>query len=196
MKNIASPIIAGALIGIAATTYLKLSGIIGAIMFAFGLLGVVHYQVALFTGQAQNSWGKKPDLPYSRLAIILLLNILGCAAIALLCLGTDFAANPNAIIDNRLALSPLMVALRSIPCGFIMTLAVRSARTGNFWPLLFGVPTFIICGFPHCVADVYYYTATIATDPSAPLAQMAIAYICTVIGNFIGCNLHRSFISK
>lgn len=196
MKNIASPIIAGALIGIAATTYLKLGGIVGAIMFAFGLLGVVHYQVALFTGQAQNSWGKHPELPYSRLATILLLNIVGCALVSLLCLGTDFAASPNAIIDSRLAISPLMVALRSIPCGFIMTLAVRSARSGNFWPLLFGVPTFIICGFPHCVADVYYYTATIASGTSASLSQMAIAYICTVIGNFIGCNLHRSFITK
>ena len=47
-------IIAGLFIGIAGFGYLAVGGIPGAILFAFGLIGVVSYKCKLFTGTASN----------------------------------------------------------------------------------------------------------------------------------------------
>ena len=61
----------------------------------------------------------------------------------------------------------------------------------NWLPLLFGVPAFIICGFPHCVADSYYYASCGRDFLAAYGWSLIAAYLPTVAGNFIGCNLYR-----
>lgn len=200
LRFAASSLTAGACIGIAAMVYLQLGGLLGSVMFAFGLLTVVYFRLNLFTGKSQYVWpGSRseisPRLSALRLIAMLLLNIAGCALMA--CLAGDNTAmsvDPGAIIGKRLADGPLMDGLRAIPCGFIMTLSVRAAGKGNFLPLLFGVPTFIICSFPHCIADVFYYTTCpagmLTADPCGALA----AYLSTVVGNYLGCNIYRSFV--
>ena len=45
-------ILAGICIGLGGAIFLKLGGIIGAVMFAFGLLSVVHFKLPLYTGTA------------------------------------------------------------------------------------------------------------------------------------------------
>ena len=40
------------MISLGCTVYLKIGGIVGAILFSIGLLGVVTYQLNLFTGKA------------------------------------------------------------------------------------------------------------------------------------------------
>ena len=68
---------AGGAIGIAATVYLKVGGVTGAVMFAFGLIVVVMMKLPLFTGQAQHVWSRRgTDL--SLLGLMLLMNLGGC----------------------------------------------------------------------------------------------------------------------
>jgi formate/nitrite transporter FocA (FNT family) len=77
-----------------------------------------------------------------------------------------------------------------------MTTAVNFAKQGEtikqWLPLLLGVPLFILCGFPHCIADAFYYL----TCPFELLLQnkgiILLNYLCIVLGNFIGCNLYRA----
>ena len=45
-------ILAGICISLGGAIFMKLGGIIGAIMFAFGLLSVVHFKLPLYTGTA------------------------------------------------------------------------------------------------------------------------------------------------
>ena len=72
-----------------------------------------------------------------------------------------------------------------------MTTAVTFARKGNILPTLFGVPLFIVCGFPHCVADAFYYL-TVPTDfLFAHTGEILCFYLAIVLGNFIGCNFYR-----
>ncbi len=198
-KFVASALIAGACIGIAAMSYLLLGGLIGAIMFAFGLMAVVYHNLQLFTGKAQFAWGKRKEaMPrysynYGQLLAILGLNIVGCWMVSFLVGGMLFEISPDTIVINRLSDGILMNGLRAIPCGFIMTLSVKSFKKGVVWPLIFGIPTFIICAFPHCIADVFYYS----TCNVSLLTDNAWALLCiygvTVIGNYLGCNLYRSF---
>ena len=45
-------IIAGIMIGIGGLVNLSIGGVVGAIVFSVGLLTIIYYQFALFTGKA------------------------------------------------------------------------------------------------------------------------------------------------
>ena len=96
------------------------------------------------------------------------------------------------VLEGRLAVGPLKGGVLAIGCGFIMTTAVTFARVGKNLPLLFGVPLFIMCGFPHCVADAFYYLCAPLDFWAAHWLAIAEFYVAIVIGNFIGCNLYRA----
>lgn len=184
-------IVAGACVGLAATVYLKVGGMLGAFMFSLGLLSVIVLSVPLYTGQAQNVW-RPTRSNYALLGLMLLLNIVGCIIMSALTASPELTAASEAIIATRLSKGPLMDGILSIPCGFLMTAAVRGFTIHKTWlPLLLGVPAFIVCGFPHCVADSYYYASCSSAFLSLHAADCLMAYIPTVIGNFIGCNLYR-----
>jgi formate/nitrite transporter FocA (FNT family) len=72
-----------------------------------------------------------------------------------------------------------------------MTTAVKFARQGQWLPLLFGVPLFIICGFPHSIADAFYYLAVPGAFLAANAGKVLLVYVMIVLGNFVGCNLTR-----
>jgi formate/nitrite transporter FocA (FNT family) len=102
----------------------------------------------------------------------------------------------QAVLSGRLATGPLKGGVLAIGCGFIMTTAVTFARKQQNLPLLFGVPLFITCGFPHCVADAFYYMCVPVEYLSEHAAEVLTFYASIVIGNFIGCNLYRAVIKE
>lgn len=190
MKNlIHSAIMAGICIGIAGFGYLAVGGIVGAVTFAFGLLAVVHYRLKLYTGTA--GFFAKGEL--LQLCTILLMNIVGCLLVALMARMSPMPLQEAAqhILEGRLNAGIVQSGVLAIGCGFIMTTAVKWGREGKFLPLLFGVPLFIICGFPHCVADAFYYLCVPLDYLTANAGQVLLLYAAIVLGNFIGCNLYR-----
>ena len=190
MKNlIHSAIMAGICIGIAGFGYLAVGGIVGAVTFAFGLLAVVHYRLKLYTGTA--GFFVKGEL--LQLCTILLMNIMGCLLVALMARMSPMPLQEAAqhILEGRLNAGIVQSGVLAIGCGFIMTTAVKWGREGKFLPLLFGVPLFIICGFPHCVADAFYYLCVPVEYLTANAGQVLLLYASIVLGNFIGCNLYR-----
>lgn len=189
---IRSAIMAGICIGIAGYGYLAEKSIIGAVLFSFGLLAVVHYSLKLYTGTA--GFVRRGEM--RQLFLILLCNLLGCMAVSMLvrCSPMPLQDTAQAILEGRLQMGALRGGILSIGCGFIMTTAVAFARKQQFLPLLFGVPLFITCGFPHCVADGFYYLCVPVDYIAAHAAEVALFYLCIVLGNFIGCNLYRFFV--
>ncbi|MCQ2269036.1 MAG: formate/nitrite transporter family protein [Bacteroidaceae bacterium] len=189
-----SSILAGICIGIAGFGYLAEKSIIGAVLFAFGLLTVVHYALKLYTGTA--GFIKKGEL--GQLFLILGGNLIGCLLVALIvrCSPMPLQETAQKILEGRLAVGPLKGGILAIGCGFIMTTAVTFARQGKNLPLLFGVPLFIMCGFPHCVADAFYYMCVPVSFIGSNLVDTLVFYIAIVIGNFIGCNLYRILIKN
>lgn len=190
MKNlIHSAIMAGICIGIAGFGYLAVGGIVGAVTFAFGLLAVVHYRLKLYTGTA--GFFAKGEL--LQLCTILAMNIVGCLLVALMARMSPMPLQEAAqhILEGRLNAGIVQSGVLAIGCGFIMTTAVKWGREGKFLPLLFGVPLFIICGFPHCVADAFYYLCVPVEYLTANAGQVLLLYASIVLGNFIGCNLYR-----
>lgn len=186
---IRSGILAGFCIGVAGFGYLAEKSIIGAVLFAFGLLTVVHYGLKLYTGTA--GFIQKGEV--GQLLLILGTNLIGCLLVALMvrCSPMPLQETAQKILEGRLAMGPFKGAVLSIGCGFIMTTAVTFARQGKNLPLLFGVPLFIICGFPHCIADAFYYMCVPVDYLVAHWGSILIFYICIVLGNFLGCNFYR-----
>ena len=194
-----SSILSGVAVGIAGWGYLACTNIIGAVLFSFGLLTVVHYKLKLYTGTAgfvalryddgKSRWLKA----IGELLFILAGNITGCLLVSLLTRLSPLELGDAAqkILAGRLAIGPLRAGLLAIGCGFIMTTVVTFAREGKPLALLFGVPLFINCGFPLCLADAFYYLTVPVSYTGAHLAELAVLYPCLVIGNFIGCNLYR-----
>ena len=125
------------------------------------------------------------------------LNAVGCAIAAFIasyCTSDTLTANLQNIIDARLAASWHKVLVTSIGTGMIMTLAVYGARQKHYLPLLFGVPVFILCGLPHCVADAFYYAAALFYNCFE--WELLIAWLYAIAGNYIGCNLPRWFMGE
>lgn len=198
-------ILAGIAVGIAGWGYLAYNNIIGGVLFSFGLLTVVGYKLPLYTGTAgfvalrdeegHSCWFRA----IRQLTIILLGNITGCLLVSLLSRLSPIetlSSTAQNILESRLSIGPLRAGLLAIGCGFIMTTVVTFAREGKPLALLFGVPLFINCGFPHCLADAFYYLTVPMSYTLAHLAEVLILYPCLVIGNFIGCNLYRFIAPK
>ncbi len=189
---IRSSIFAGICIGVAGFGFLAEKSIIGAVLFSFGLLTVVHYGLKLYTGTA--GFIKKGEV--GQLLLILAFNLVGCLLVGLMvrCSTMPLQDVAQGILEGRLAMGPLRGAVLSIGCGFIMTTSVNFARKQQFLPLLFGVPLFIMCGFPHCVADAFYYMCVPVDYLVQNWLDIFVFYVSIVLGNFVGCNLYRLII--
>lgn len=178
-------LLAGILIGLGAYGFLALGGIPGAIIFAFGLIGVVLSGTPLYTGRA----GVMPIKETGSLAMIWLFNVIGCVLLGLLVLsiGGEPVQRAQTVVAGRLAQGPWRSFLRAVGCGLIIDLAVWLYRSSkNVLPVLFGVPLFILCGFYHSIADVVYLVAAKAFS-----WDVLWYYPIIVLGNYAGCNLRR-----
>lgn len=189
MNTLKSSIMSGIAIGTAGIGFLATRDIVGSVLFAFALITVVSYRLKLYTGTA--GFIKRNEVPY--LLYVLAGNLVGCFIMAMLtrCSPLELQASAQNLLEGRLAVGPLRGGLLAIGCGFIMTTAVTFARKGNNLPLLFGVPLFITCGFPHCAADAFFYMTAPLSFWSAHLGEILIFYVSIVIGNFVGCNAYR-----
>ena len=167
---------------------LRVGGVAGAVLFAFGLTTVVYYGLKLYTGTA-GFIRRTGD--WTMLTMVLVGNIIGCLFTSwLIGYAQPDCIEPAAkILEGRLAKGPLACFLLAIGCGFIMTTAVEFARKGKMLTLLLGVPVFILCGFTHSIADAFYFLLS----PAELLLQteVLIVYLAEVLGNFVGCNLYR-----
>lgn len=154
-------------------------GILGAILFSTGLMSVCKFRFVLYTGAI-----RKTEDPWHIIALFLILigNIAGCALMSLWAIfNTNIIESCQEIVTQRTNWGFLECMARGAGCGFIMTLAVSTWKKTP-WPLLIGIPAFVLCGFTHSVADAFYYSVGWEVLSGTSF----LAYLGTVIGNFIG----------
>jgi len=175
--------LSGICISIGGAAYISVGGIVGEVLFAFGLLAIVHYKLPLYTGMAGFFDWREID-EWLLLLSTIFVNACGCLFAASL-IGLD----GGDIIFSRIEAGYFLCLTRSIMCGIIMTFVVGAARQGNPLPLLLGIPSFIACGFYHSIADAFYMFSTLA---DFDLVKDYFPYwLVIVFGNFIGCNIPR-----
>ncbi len=173
---------AGCSISLGSYIYLRVGGPLGAFMFSVGLMSVVTFGFTLFTGKVRfftpGSWSK--DILW--LLGILLFNAVGCVLCSLMVVDDEKVISAcQAIVHKREVLGFFRSIATGMGCGFIMTLAVSHWKDTP-WPLIIGVPAFILAGLTHSVADAFYY----AVGWQAISGAAMVSYVGTVIGNFLG----------
>lgn len=176
--------LAGLLISLGATAFLTADNkTVGALLFSIGLTAVILLEANLYTGKIGyvNSKAKLISA-----ALILIQNLL----VALVC-GLIFYSTKNNICENlwlnKLTKSWYEFLFDSIGCGICIYLSVELyKKTGSIFVIVLGVLVFILSGFEHCIADIFYLSASMSFD------LKSILYILiAIIGNSIGSLLIR-----
>lgn len=192
-------IYAGIMIGIGGTIYLSVSNqVVGAILFAIGLLTICVYKMNLYTGMIgyilENKLGYLKTLTFT-----LLGNLLGTIITALLILNTRIAnisirAREMAII--KISDNYLSIFILSVFCGILMYIAVNNFKKGEdsiikYLSIFICVVVFILCGFEHCVANMYYISLA-----KAWTFKSAISMLFMIFGNSVGAIIMSLFNNK
>ena len=159
--------LAGLVITLGATAYLSLeSTMAGALMFTVGLFAICSFGWNLFTGKVCYSFGKGPRY-IGFLAVVWISNFAGAAAGGALIRLTRLegvVARAQAVAATKLDDGLLSVFVLAIFCNVLIYIAVEGYRSienslGRYLAVFFGVTVFVVCGFEHCVANMYYFTA-------------------------------------
>lgn len=159
-------VLAGAAISLGGTAFLSLdSRIAGAVFFCVGLFMVCTLGLNLFTGKVCYLPGKPKDY-WGFLAVVWLGNLAGAELVALLLrltrLGPTLTEKAAALAAVKTGDGLLSLFVLGIFCNIMIFVAVESYlnsphQLGKYLGLCFGVTVFILCGFEHCVADMFYF---------------------------------------
>lgn len=183
-------ILAGIMIGIGGTIYLSLDNkIVGSILFAIGLFIIVVYSFNLYTGKMGyliNNFNKK----YIRELIITLIgNFIGTFFVGFVLrytrIYTSISDKAKGLVDIKLNDTLISILILSFFCGILMYLAVNTYKEvkdiGKYLAVFLGVIVFILCGFEHCIANMYYFSV------SSTWSLNTLLYLLVMIlGNSLG----------
>ena len=163
----------------------------GAI-FGVGLMLVVFMGAELFTGNClmitsvmdkKITWAKA----IRNLVVVYFSNLLGALIFDALLI---YSGNLNytsgllgaytiKVAIGKIALSPVQCITSGILCNILVCFAVLMAVSakdivGKIWAIFFPIWAFVICGFEHCVANMFYIPAGIMAKANPVYVEKAI----------------------
>ena len=167
MKILFKSFLAGIMIAIGGTVFLSIENkVIGASLFSIGLFGVLIYNLNLYTGKI-GYLITNFNLKYIKELIITLIgNFIGACSVGFILRYTriyDKICEKSLILANaKLNDNILSIFILSIFCGLLMYYAVNGFKKqtdfGKYLVVYLGVAVFILCGFEHCIANMYYFS--------------------------------------
>ena len=187
LRKIVSGIAAGLMISLGGTVFLACENrVVGAFCFTIGLLGVCYYGFSLYTGRIGYIAEKHDNDYLSGLLLGLLGNLIGTVLCGLAVrLATPWGDAAESVAEAKLALSAGSVLIRAAFCGILVYVAVNLFRDKKTAVgILIGIPVFILSGFEHSVADMFYLAAAGTFSPEA-----AWFIVLVLIGNSVGAVL-------
>lgn len=190
LKTFVFGVLAGVSISIGGTVFLMQdSKVLGALFFTVGLFTVCTFGLNLFTGKVcyvfQRDKGYALDLIF-----IWVGNLVGAILTAELLrltrAGSALAEKAGALCDVKLGDSLLSLFILGIFCNILIYIAVdgynnNPHQVGKYLALFFGVAVFILCGFEHCVADMFYFAMARAWG-----GRTALCLLVITLGNCVG----------
>ena len=159
LKQVFSGILAGLLVSLGGAVFLSASDkTVGAVGFTIGLLSVCHYGANLYTGRVGYLFERKKGA-FPELFLGLFGNVIGTVltGLALLSLKGEAA---KALCEAKLLQPAGETLIRALFCGMLVYIAVNLFRDRKtVLGILIGIPVFILSGFEHSIADVFYFAA-------------------------------------
>lgn len=185
IKTVTGSISAGILIAIGGSVYLACdSKYAGAALFSVALLCICYLGYYLFTGKigyfVTDRSGRNAAALATGLAVNLAVTFLLGALIrfAMPALGEK----AELLCAAKLGQSFGGTFIRAVFCGVLMYLAVEIFREKET-PLgiIFCIPVFILSGFEHSIADMFYFGALGSFD-----AKILAFELAAILGNSVG----------
>lgn len=191
LKNLLSAVLAGVMISFGGGVFLSCENkVVGALLFSLGLTVILLNGFLLFTGKTAYLLENKPSY-ILLLCLIWAGNILGCMGMGALTAFAKPALGDTAakLCAAKLTQDPFQTIALGALCGILVYIAVDFFKSDddkkafNKYLIVFtAIPAFILCGFEHSVADMYYFAAGGDLYTGA-----GIVYILLVsLGNLIG----------
>lgn len=199
MKVLFKSFLAGIMIAIGGTVFLSIENkVIGASLFSIGLFGVLIYNLNLYTGKI-GYLITNLNLKYIKELIITLIgNFIGACSVGFILRYTRIYDNiyekALSLANIKLSDSIISIFVLSIFCGLLMYYAVNGFKKqtdfGKYLVVYLGVAVFILCGFEHCIANMYYFSVADIWSLKT-LGYTGIMVLGNSIGSFIIplCNL-------
>ena len=183
MITLVKGIYAGFMIGLGGIIYLSVDNkYIGSLMFSFGLATIVVQGFNLFTGKIGfvREWSEMLDM-----LIIIIGNYAGSYIAAVLAGAANLNISSTELVQKKLANDPLNILLLSVFCGALMFLAIDNyKKSKNIIFVIAPVMIFILSGFEHSVASMFYFHL------AGEYSLKATAYIVIMLlGNGIGAQI-------
>ena len=182
-------ILAGISISIGCVAFLSSGNkIAGSLFFTVGLFVILNFDFNLFTGRVCFALDKKPNYVLD-LTLIWIGNFVGAILTALVLKLTrldGLAASATTIVNSKLNDTVGSVFVLGIFCNILIFLAVYGYKNfknniAQIVALFFGVSVFVLCGFEHCVADMFYFVFASAWS------WKMIGYLAMItLGNIVG----------
>ncbi len=203
LKSFVSGILGGGCIALGGVAYLSLeSTVLGALFFTVGLFTICTLGLNLFTGKVCYVFQR--DRVYAlNLPVIWLGNLAGTVIVGLLVQATrpgpHLVARAQSVCQAKLDDGWLSLFLLGMLCNIFIYIAVEGFnqnphQLGKYLSLFFGVMVFILCGYEHCVADMFYFTVAGVWSLDTLLRLLIIT-----LGNAVGgviFPLARAFLAK
>lgn len=190
LRVLLSGTLAGVCIALGGTVYLSLEDkVVGALFFTVGLFVICLFRLHLFTGKVcyvfDNNASYALDLIFVWLGN-LAGTFLAARALLLTRTGPALAQRAQALCQVKLDDGLLSVFILAIFCNVMIYIAVEGFNQaphdlGRYLALFLGVAVFILCGFEHCVANMYYFSV------AGVWSGRALGYLAVMTaGNAVG----------
>lgn len=179
LRCLTRAILAGMAISIGGCVYLGCEvKWVGAILFAIGLTTVFLFGLDLYTGKVGYMFDNDRRFKLN-LLLIIVGNFIGCLIVGL---SMQSVAAENLAQAKLDAFVPFTTLMKGVFCGMLMFIAADTYKRGKgLVPTFFCVPVFILAGFEHSIADMFYFCA------GGMFNLDALVFILVVIvGNAIG----------
>lgn len=217
-------ILAGAFIALGAATSntavhavsnVGLARTIAGCIFPVGLMMIVFVGGELFTGNClifMAVLDKRVRIKsfLRNLAVVYFSNLLGALVIAVLVTfsgnldysGGLLGAYTIKVMMGKLSLSPVQAVTSGILCNILVCAAILMAAAakdiaGKVWAIFFPILAFVIGGFEHCVANMFYIPAGLmaAQNPAyTELAESTYGISAEAVGSVNILSLLGSFV--
>ena len=178
-KVLVRAILAGMMIGIGGCVYLGCEvKWVGAILFAVGLFTIFSFRLDLYTGKVGYVFDNdRSYIPY--LVVVIIGNFIGCLILGLMMPLDSASVLAQGKLDNY---DFLRVLFKGVLCGMLMFIAADCYKnTKSFIATFVCVPVFILAGFEHSIADMFYFCS------AGCFSVGSLIFILTVlVGNAIG----------
>ncbi len=189
-KTFIMAVIAGFMIGVGGCLFLAIDNkVIGSLFFTLGLFTICSRGFNLFTGKVGYALGK-PISYIKDLAVIWTGNLIGTGITAVLMRvtrnGAAFVEKAAGMCDTKLNDEALSIFVLAIFCNVLMYIAVDGFKSNNhevgkYIGLFLCVAGFILAGFEHCIANMFYFSMAGAWS-----AHTVIWLIIMTAGNAVG----------